>query len=114
MVSWGGVVQTADIKLAGFSPIVVGVVILQDANTNERHGSPLCGARWSTANWFAVSCWAAPAYRLRFKVSLAPSTVLRIYRRIRGVIYANSLQKWTLSGSLVEANETMFGFRKAG
>jgi hypothetical protein len=34
-----------------------------------------------------------PAYRLRFEVSWAPSTVLRIDRRIREAIYANSLQE---------------------
>ena len=45
---------------------------------------------------------------------MAPSTVLRIDRRIREAIYANSLQEWTLLGGLVEADETMFGGRRVG
>ena len=62
MVSWDGVVQTADTKLAGFSPIVGGVAavaILRDANPNERPGSPDCAVpAGRSANWFAISCWA--------------------------------------------------------
>jgi transposase len=54
-----------------------------------------------------------PAYRLRFEVSLALSTVLRIYRWILEAIYANSLQEWTLLGGLVEADQTIFGGRRA-
>jgi hypothetical protein len=117
MVSWDGVFQTADRELTGFSPVVVGVAavaILRDANPNERHGSPDCAVPASLSRKL-VRCFVlgVPAYRLRFKVTLAPSTVLRIYRWIWEAIYANSLQEWTFLGGLVEADQTIFGGRRA-
>jgi len=76
--------------------------------------SGLRGARRSIRKLVRYFVLGVPAYRLRFEVSLAPSTVLRIYRRIREAIYADSLQEGTLLGGLVEVDETMFGGRRAG
>jgi len=76
--------------------------------------SGLRGARRSIRKLVRYFVLGVPAYRLRFEVSLAPSTVLRIDRRIREAIYADSLQEGTLLGGLVEADETMFGGRRAG
>ena len=76
--------------------------------------SGLRGARRSIRKLVRYFGLGVPAYRLRFEVSLAPSTVLRIDRRIREAIYADSLQEWTLLGGWVEADETMFQGRRAG
>ena len=55
-----------------------------------------------------------PAYRLRFEVPLDPTTVERIYRRIREAIYAASLAELRQLTGEIEADETLFGGHRPG
>jgi transposase len=55
-----------------------------------------------------------PAYRLRFMIPLSPTTVERLYRRIREAIYVASLTEMTRLAGQIEADETMFGGSRPG
>jgi transposase len=79
--------------------------------------SDLRGARKHLRKLVRYFVLGVPAYRLRFEVPLAQSTIQRVYRRIREAIYhaaLDELQQLAQQPGIIEVDETLFGGQRPG